>query len=66
MREVHFRLTQLQNEVEMSPAKVHRYLVSLIETGLVTRLKEPGLYDLGPKALKLGFKAIQAYRPGSR
>lgn len=52
-------LNAIASEVEMSPAKVHRYLVSLIETGLVTRLKEPGLYDLGPKALKLGFKAIK-------
>src|SRR5210317_1822947 len=52
-------LNAIANEVEMSPAKVHRYLVSLIETGLVTRLKEPGLYDLGPKALKLGFKATK-------
>jgi len=52
-------LNTIANETEMSPAKVHRYLVSLIETGLVTRLKEPGLYDLGPKALKIGFKAIR-------
>ena len=52
-------LNAIANEAEMSPAKVHRYLVSLIETGLVTRMKEPGLYDLGPKALKLGFKAIR-------
>lgn len=52
-------LNAIASETEMSPAKVHRYLVSLIETGLVTRLKEPGLYDLGPKALKLGFKAIK-------
>jgi DNA-binding IclR family transcriptional regulator len=52
-------LNAIASQVEMSPAKVHRYLVSLIGTGLVTRLKEPGLYDLGPKALKLGFKAIK-------
>ena len=52
-------LNAIAGKVEMSPAKVHRYLVSLIETGLVTRMKEPGLYDLGPKALKLGFKAIK-------
>ncbi len=52
-------LNAISAEVDMSPAKVHRYLVSLIETGLVERLKEPGLYDLGPKALKIGFKAIQ-------
>ncbi len=51
-------LNAISAKVDMSPAKVHRYLVSLIETGLVERLKEPGLYDLGPKALKLGFKAI--------
>ncbi len=51
-------LNAISAKVEMSPAKVHRYLVSLIETGMVERLKEPGLYDLGPKALKLGFKAI--------
>lgn len=51
-------LNAISVEVDMSPAKVHRYLVSLIETGLVERLKEPGLYDLGPKALKLGFRAF--------
>jgi DNA-binding IclR family transcriptional regulator len=52
-------LNAISAKVDMSPAKAHRYLVSLIETGLVERLKEPGLYDLGPKALKLGLKAIQ-------
>lgn len=52
-------LNAISAGADMSPAKVHRYLVSLIETGLVERLKEPGLYDLGPKALKIGFKAIQ-------
>ncbi len=52
-------LNALSQQIDMSPAKVHRYLVSLIETGLVTRLKEPGLYDLGPKALDIGFKAIK-------
>ncbi len=52
-------LNTLSQITEMPPAKVHRYLVSLVETGLVTRLKEPGLYDLGPKALDIGFKAIK-------
>lgn len=52
-------LNALSQATDMPAAKVHRYLVSLIETGLVTRLNEPGLYDLGPKAMDIGFKAIK-------
>jgi DNA-binding IclR family transcriptional regulator len=52
-------LNAIAQKADMPPAKVHRYLVSLIETGLVSRLKEAGVYDLGPKALKLGLRAIK-------
>jgi DNA-binding IclR family transcriptional regulator len=52
-------LNAISSQVDMAPAKVHRYLVSLVETGLVQRMNEPGLYDLGPKALNLGLNAIR-------
>ena len=43
----------------MSPSKTRMYLVSLIETGLVTQNLDTGLYALGPYALRLGTRAIQ-------
>ena len=42
----------------MPPAKVHRYLVSLIRSGLVTQDPVTAYYDLGPFAMRLGFAAV--------
>ena len=42
----------------MSAAKAHRYLVSLIRTGLVEQDPLTSRYDLGPFALNLGLVAL--------
>ncbi len=42
----------------MPPSKVHRYLVSLIRTGLVEQDRASSRYDLGPFALNLGLVAL--------
>jgi DNA-binding IclR family transcriptional regulator len=43
----------------MSASKARMYLISLIETGLVTQNSETGLYSLGPYARHLGTRALQ-------
>ena len=44
----------------MSPAKAHRYLVSLIRAGLAEQDRESGRYRLGPLALQLGLAALRS------
>jgi DNA-binding IclR family transcriptional regulator len=51
-------LKQLASAAQMVPAKAHRYLVSLIRTGLVEQHAVSGRYDLGPLALSLGLAAL--------
>lgn len=43
---------------DMPPSKVHRYLVSLIRSGLVEQDRLTSRYDLGPFALNLGLVAL--------
>jgi DNA-binding IclR family transcriptional regulator len=43
----------------MSPSKARMYLISFIETGLVTQNPESAQYSLGPYALRLGARALQ-------
>jgi DNA-binding IclR family transcriptional regulator len=43
----------------MSPSKARMYLISFIETGMVTQSSESLLYCLGPYALRLGARAMQ-------
>ena len=43
----------------MSPSKARMYLISFIETRLVTQNPESALYGLGPYALRLGARAMQ-------
>jgi DNA-binding IclR family transcriptional regulator len=43
----------------MSPAKAHRYLVSLIRAGLAEQERESARYRLGPFALELGMAALR-------
>ena len=43
---------------DMPPSKAHRYLVSLIRTGLVEQDRLTSRYDLGPFALNLGLVAL--------
>lgn len=42
----------------LPPAKAHRYLVSLIRSGLVEQDEATGKYDLGAMALQVGLAAI--------
>lgn len=43
--------------VGMPPAKVHRYLASFVETGMIEQ-RRSGTYDLGPLATEIGVAAI--------
>jgi DNA-binding IclR family transcriptional regulator len=56
-------LTALASHVGESPAKVHRYLVSLMEESLVTQ--EPGTqqYVLGTECLAIGLAAMRLADP---
>lgn len=42
----------------LTPAKVHRYLVSFVRTGFVEQDSYRGRYRLGPSALELGARAM--------
>lgn len=52
-------LTALSNRLQENPAKVHRYLASLVGSGFV--LQEPGAsrYVLGPEAIAIGLAAMR-------
>ncbi len=43
-------LTEVARQAGMHPAKVHRYLASLLRSGLASQTPATGLYDLGPAA----------------
>jgi DNA-binding IclR family transcriptional regulator len=47
----------------MSPSKARMYLISLIETGLVTQNSDTGFYSLGPYAVHLGQRALKRFDP---
>jgi hypothetical protein len=51
-------LKAIAGAVSFAPPKAHRYLVSLIRSGLVERHRSSGHYQLGPLAVELGFAAI--------
>ena len=48
-------LTALAAQVGESPAKVHRYLVSLLQAGFALQDAGSGHYQLGPEAIQLGL-----------
>lgn len=51
-------LKQLAESLQMHPAKVHRYVVSLVRMGYAKQ-HEDGRYSLGEQAWKLGLNCIQ-------
>lgn len=51
-------LKDIAQAADMPPSKAHRYLVSLIRSGLVEQDKLSSRYDLGPFALNLGLVAL--------
>ena len=50
-------LSHLAAEVDMPAAKVHRYLASFVETGMVQH-RRSGTYDLGERAAEIGLAAV--------
>lgn len=55
-------LTQLAEAMQMHPAKTHRYLASLVESGFVERSAH-GLYDLGPYVLEFATSYLSRLDP---
>ncbi len=58
-------LSELAAAVDMAPAKVHRYLASFVESGMVDH-RHSGTYDLGPRAAEIGVAAIARIDPVNR
>ena len=58
-------LSELAQAVDMAPAKVHRYLASFVESGMVDH-RRSGTYDLGPLAAEIGIAAISRIDPVNR
>jgi DNA-binding IclR family transcriptional regulator len=52
-------LSEVARNCAMHPAKVHRYLVSLVRSGLASQDARTGQYDLGPAARHLGIEALR-------
>lgn len=57
-------LNELSERMEMHPAKAHRYLTSLANSGLVERTAH-GRYDLGPYILELSTLYLSRLDPTS-
>lgn len=58
-------LSQIATLTAMPSSKVHRYLVSLVRSGMVRQSRQTGLYDFGPAARRLGAEAIRRLDEGS-
>lgn len=52
-------LTQIAHAANMGASKVHRYLVSLVRTGMVVQSHRSGLYDLGPAMRRIGVESLR-------
>jgi DNA-binding IclR family transcriptional regulator len=52
-------LSELAAAAGMPASKAHRYLVSLARVGLVAQDPLSSLYDLGPRARRLGIEALR-------
>jgi DNA-binding IclR family transcriptional regulator len=51
-------LRDIAAAADMPPSKAHRYLVSLVRSGLVQQDNQNSKYDLGPLAIPLGLAAV--------
>ena len=51
-------LSEIAQAIGMPAAKAHRYLSSLINTGIVTQTHRSGAYDLGDFSIRLGLAAL--------
>lgn len=56
-------LTALATHIGESPAKVHRYLASLLEEGLVAQDSGSQQYHLGAEAIRIGLAAMRQADP---
>lgn len=56
-------LTTLARHVDENPAKVHRYLISMMEEGLVDQDPVSLQYGLGPEAIHIGLAAMRLADP---
>lgn len=56
-------LTAIAGQIGESPAKVHRYLVSLMEEGFVAQEANTQQYHLGIEALQIGLAAMRQADP---
>ena len=56
-------LTALAAAVDEAPAKVHRYLLSGVEAGLVAQDPVSQQYLLGPEAIQIGLAALRQADP---
>ena len=56
--EAGWSLGALATRLDMAPAKAHRYLQSLITTGLARQDAASGRYQLGAEALRVGLAAL--------
>lgn len=56
-------LTALAQAVDESTAKVHRYLASMLEEGLVVQDADSQRYVLGPEAIHIGLAALRQCDP---
>lgn len=56
-------LTALSTHVQEPPAKVHRYLASLAEEGLVSQDAGTQQYFLGPESIRIGMAAMRQADP---
>jgi DNA-binding IclR family transcriptional regulator len=51
-------LKAIAASVEMPPSKAHRYLVSLMASGMVEQIPQSGHYRLGRESLNIGLAAL--------
>ncbi|ACT60316.1 IclR family transcriptional regulator [Hirschia baltica] len=51
-------LKRVAEQCGMAPSQTHRYLVSLIESGMAHQNEATGRYDLGAGAIKIGLAAL--------
>jgi DNA-binding IclR family transcriptional regulator len=56
-------LSGVAREAGLHSAKAHRYLASLVRSGLASQNPVTAFYDLGPAARKLGLEAIRRTEP---
>lgn len=56
-------LSEVARELRASPGKVHRYFVSFLRAGLITKQPETGKYELGAFSLHIGLAALEQTDP---